>query len=182
MIVFELECAEGGHRFEGWFRSSDDFAGQQAGGLLCCPQCGNAHVIKAPMAPNLARKGNQLPEASARAPRGEPVAPSAPAPTAPATPAAANVAGNAAINTVAALPPEARAMLEAIARKQAEVLQQSRWVGESFANDARAMHYGDKEHELIHGQASAEEARELIEEGVEIAPILFPVAPPGEVN
>lgn len=180
MIVFELECAEGGHRFEGWFRSSDDFAGQQARGLLCCPQCGSADVIKAPMAPNLARKGNQRPEARARTPHGEPVAPSVPAPAASAgaPPASDPVAAN----TAGALPPEARAMLKAIALKQAEVLKQSRWVGGSFADDARAMHYGDKEHELIHGQASPQEARDLIEEGVEIAPILFPVAPPGEIN
>jgi hypothetical protein len=30
MIVFDLECRDGGHRFEGWFGSSDDFAQQQA--------------------------------------------------------------------------------------------------------------------------------------------------------
>jgi hypothetical protein len=44
------------------------------------------------------------------------------------------------------------------------------------------MHYGDAEAQPIHGQASPEEARALAEEGVAIAPILFPIAPPDEVN
>ena len=34
MIVFDLECREGGHRFEGWFGSSADYDDQQARGLL----------------------------------------------------------------------------------------------------------------------------------------------------
>jgi hypothetical protein len=37
MIVFDLECRAGGHRFEGWFASSEDFASQQARGLVVCP-------------------------------------------------------------------------------------------------------------------------------------------------
>ena len=44
------------------------------------------------------------------------------------------------------------------------------------------MHYGEKDAVPIHGQATLDEARELIEEGVEVAPILFPVVPPGEAN
>jgi hypothetical protein len=44
------------------------------------------------------------------------------------------------------------------------------------------MHYGERTHEPIHGQATADEARELIDEGIEVAPILFPVVPPGEAN
>ena len=73
-------------------------------------------------------------------------------------------------------------MLHKVAAAQAEALKSSRWVGESFADDARAMHYGDKPHAAIHGQATPDEARALFEEGVEIAPILFPIAPPDEVN
>ena len=77
MIVFDLECRSGGHRFEGWFAGSDAFADQRQRGLLCCPQCGSADVAKAASAPNLGRKGNQV--SAAR-----------PAKTPPALPAAAH--------------------------------------------------------------------------------------------
>jgi hypothetical protein len=44
------------------------------------------------------------------------------------------------------------------------------------------MHYGEREGETIHGQATAEEALALVEEGIPIAPLPFPVAPPDKVN
>lgn len=157
MIVYDLQCQGHAHRFEGWFASSADFADQQARGLVTCPVCGSADVAKAVMAPNVARKGNQ------RTP--------APVPAVPA-PAQTNVP----------LPPEAVAALKAIAQIQAEALKSSTWVGKDFAEDAHAMHYGEKDAAPIHGQASPEEARALIEEGVEIAPILFPITPPGTAN
>jgi len=58
MIVFDLHCANG-HRFEGWFGSSGDFAEQQAKGFVTCPECGAGEVSKAPMAPAVPIKGNQ---------------------------------------------------------------------------------------------------------------------------
>jgi hypothetical protein len=48
-------------------------------------------------------------------------------------------------------------------------------VGERFPNEARKMHYGDIEHRPIYGEASSDEARALIEEGVEVTPL--PVLP-----
>lgn len=160
MIVFDLECRAGGHRFEGWFASSEDFASQQARGLVTCPACGAPDVDKALSAPRLTRKGNQLPAASP-----------APTPSAPAQPV-----------TSAPLPPEAAAMLRAVAAVQSEMLKSSTWVGESFAEDARAMHYGEKDAVMIHGRASPEDVKSLIEEGVPVAPVIVPVVPPGEVN
>jgi hypothetical protein len=41
-------------------------------------------------------------------------------------------------------------------------------VGGQFPNEARKMHYGDIEHRPIYGEASPEEAKSLIEEGVEV--------------
>ena len=174
MIVFDLECRTSGHKFEGWFGSSDDFASQQARGLVTCPVCGSAEVDKALMAPNLARKGNQRSGV-------EPVRAAA------ASPAESEPARNDAVGAPQAmagprLTPEAVKMLRAVAAMQAEALKTSRWVGNSFAEETRAMHYGEKDTVQIHGQATAEEARDLIEEGVAIAPILFPVVPPGEAN
>src|SRR5438477_3751803 len=48
-------------------------------------------------------------------------------------------------------------------------------VAERFPTEARKMHYGDIEHRPIYGEASPQEARELIEEGVEVSPL--PVLP-----
>jgi hypothetical protein len=167
MIVFDLECAEGGHRFEGWFGSSEDFATQQARGLLACPQCGCARVSKAPMAPNVGRKGNQR-SAKADAPA------VSPSPSAPTTSPVATA--------LPPLPPEVVQALHHVARAQAEALKASQWVGEKFADKARAMHYGDAQVKPIHGKASLQQAQELAEEGIEIAPVLCPVVPPTELN
>jgi hypothetical protein len=49
MIVFDLSCAAG-HRFEGWFGSSDEFQSQGARGLLSCPACGSQKVERVPSA------------------------------------------------------------------------------------------------------------------------------------
>ncbi|MXO59615.1 DUF1178 family protein [Altererythrobacter salegens] len=152
MIVFDLTCGEG-HNFEGWFGSSDDFAAQQARGLVSCPQCGSVEVAKAPMAPAVPKKGNQQ----------------------AASQPSAHVAGG-------KLPPEAISMLEQIARMQAESLKTSIWVGDGFAEQSREMHYGEREAEAIHGKATPEEARALAEEGVPVMPILIPFAPPDELN
>ena len=157
MIVFDLECQAHGHRFEGWFASSDDYARQQERGLVSCPECGSAEVIKAPMAPRLARKGNQVPAPAQPAPTPQPMA-------------------------KGKLPPEAVQMMQAMAKMQAEALKQSTWVGDKFSEDARAMHYGERDAEPIHGEATLQEAKELWEEGIEVMPLPFPVAPPGKAN
>jgi hypothetical protein len=155
MIVFNLSCRSGGHRFEGWFGSSQDFASQQERGLVCCPECGSFDVIKAVMAPSVGRKGNQV--AVAKPAKPQPMA-----------------SGQ--------LPPEAAKMMQALATMQAEALKQSRWVGESFADQSRAMHYGEQDQETIHGQATLAEAKDLHEEGIAVMPLPFPVAPPDETN
>lgn len=182
MIVFDLECRSGAHRFEGWFASSGEFARQQERGLVACPTCGSVDVVKAVMAPNVGRKGNQLPEPIIRrepdAGRSAGVVPVGPA----AAPVPAAKVPSGVTNAAPPLPPEAIALFQAIAATQAEALKSSRWVGNDFAENARAMHYGEAEHQAIHGQATPDEARELLDEGIEVAPILFPVAPPGEAN
>ncbi|HWK40701.1 MAG TPA: DUF1178 family protein [Croceibacterium sp.] len=154
MIVYDLSC-DRDHRFEGWFGSSVDFADQLANGLVQCPHCGSPEVVKAPMAPAVPRKGNQLP--TMPEPDRKPLA-SGP------------------------MPPEVTEALKKLAEAQADALSQSKWVGNAFAEKSRAMHYGEQESETIHGQATAEEARELFEEGIAVSPLPFPVAPPDEVN
>ena len=158
MIVYDLNCPTG-HRFEGWFGSSEDFANQQQRGLVTCPACGSVEVTKAPMAPAVPAKSNQRAE-------------SAPEPTENGRHAMAG----------GRIPPEVQQAMRALAEAQAKALAESKWVGENFAQESRAMHYGERELEAIHGKATLEEAKDLLEEGIEIAPVLFPLAEPGEIN
>jgi hypothetical protein len=65
MILFTLRCAQG-HEFEGWFRDGDGFEAQQKAGEIACPECGDASVDKAVMAPRLARSRETLPVSPAQ--------------------------------------------------------------------------------------------------------------------
>ena len=82
----------------------------------------------------------------------------------------------------AASPERVKDMLAAAAAAQKRLLEASEPVGERFADEARAIHLGEAEARAIHGQATAAEAESLIEDGVPIAPLPFPVAEPGTEN
>lgn len=64
-------------------------------------------------------------------------------------------------------------MEEAFARMRRAVEENSEYVGMNFAAEARAMHDGDLPHRSIYGEAKADEARSLIEDGVPVAPLPF---------
>ncbi|ONF97639.1 DUF1178 family protein [Sphingomonas jeddahensis] len=86
-------------------------------------------------------------------------------------------------NSRPALGPETvKAALQALAAAQSRALKGSRWVGRGFAAEARSMHLGEQAQEVIHGQATAAEAKALAEEGVPITPLPLPVVPPEEAN
>ena len=75
-------------------------------------------------------------------------------------------------------PAEVKAMLAALAKAQAKVLEGSEHVGARFADEARAIHDGDAPERPIHGQASVEEAKALVEDGVPVMPLPLPIIPP----
>lgn len=62
---------------------------------------------------------------------------------------------------------------EKLAALRREIEKNSNYVGKKFASEARAMHLGDSEPRAIHGEATREEAKSLIEDGVPIAPLPF---------
>ncbi len=161
MIVFDLSCASG-HRFEGWFGSSADFTDQSERGLLTCPECGSAQIIKAPMAPAVPAKSNAQSDATVTSESTKP---------ANSTPVASDK-----------LPPEVEKAMKTLAKAQKEALKDSKWVGKDFAEKSRAMHYGENDQESIHGEATLEEAKDLLDEGISVAPLPFPVAPPEDLN
>ncbi len=155
MIVFDLQCPTG-HVFEAWFGSSLDYESQRERALIACPLCGQTEVAKAVMAPAVPAKSNQ--SADMKLPVSNRGAPDA--------------------GDLAKL----RAVMARLARAQGEALKDAEWVGRQFAETARAIHYGEQDHKNIYGEVASEEARALIEEGVEVAPLLFPVAPPEQRN
>jgi hypothetical protein len=132
VIVFDLQCRDGGERFEAWFHSNADFEAQSAQSLVECPFCGSKSIGKAPMAPRVPRKGEDA--------------------------------------------------LSKLAAAQNEMLKNSKWVGDKFAETARAMHSGEIEAGPVYGQANLKDAKALVEEGIPIAPLPLPVVPPGQVN
>jgi hypothetical protein len=164
MIVFDLICADGEHRFEGWFGSSKDYDDQRNRGLLDCPICGGANIGKAAMAPNVGRKGNQLPAVSK-----------------PVDDRSETKAAKPVSNTVA-LPAEYQEVIAKIAKAQAKLLAKSEWVGDKFASRARDIHYGDADEKSIYGTASQEEVADLVEEGIAAQPLPLPVLPPESKN
>ena len=79
-------------------------------------------------------------------------------------------------------PAEVKQALAVMAAAQARALSDSTWVGTRFAAEARAMHDGERDRAVIHGQASLAEARALGDDGVPVAPLPFPVRSPDTVN
>jgi hypothetical protein len=155
MIRYNLRC-ERGHAFESWFQSSSAYETQEKRRLVNCPACGSAKVERAIMAPQIVSRKSRG--------RAEPV------PAAPAT--STEVTVPASTPLMMAQERELRVKLREL---RDHIVKNADNVGERFPNEARKMHYGDIEHRPIYGEASPDEARSLIDEGVEVSPL--PVLP-----
>jgi hypothetical protein len=153
MIRYTLRC-ERGHGFESWFQSSSAYEAQEKRKLVNCPVCGSDKVERAIMAPQIVSKRGR-----------EDVAP---APAATTT----EVTAPASTPLMMAQERELRAKIKEL---RDHIVKNADNVGERFPNEARKMHYGDIEHRAIYGEATPDEARSLIEEGVEVSPL--PVLP-----
>lgn len=84
---------------------------------------------------------------------------------------------------VAETPAAQRAMMiEAMSRVRAHVESTFDYVGDRFAAEARAIHEGKAEERGIYGEASTEQVKALVADGVPVAPL--PPEPPkkSEVN
>jgi hypothetical protein len=155
MIHYNLRC-EKGHAFESWFQSSSAYEAQEKRKLVNCPVCGSAKVERGIMAPQIvSKRGRESAEA------------------APATATTTEVAAPAASTPL--LMAQERELRAKLKELREHIVKNADNVGERFPNEARKMHYGDIEHRPIYGEASPEEARALIDEGVEVTPL--PVLP-----
>ena len=145
MIVYNLAC-DNQHLFEGWFASPADFENQRDRGLVECPVCASKRVERKLHAPRI-NVG-----------------------AAPATRSEAVEAATGADGEI-----DYAKLKEAIVGFAQHVRDNTEYVGERFADEARAMHYGEKEHRGIRGRADRETADALREEGIEFASLPFPV-------
>lgn len=157
MIRYALAC-ETGHAFESWFRDGASFDDQAARGLVQCPHCGSAKVAKQIMAPSVART-----DRPAAAP-----APEASDAEAPATPGGPPPGG---AGPVALLSERDMAFRALLAGMREHIKANAENVGRGFATEARRMHEGLTDFRAIYGEASAEEAQALAEEGIDATAI-----------
>ncbi|MFM9941802.1 MAG: DUF1178 family protein [Hyphomicrobiaceae bacterium] len=167
MIRYNLQCDKG-HAFEGWFRSSDDYDRQRKRRLVTCPSCGATKVEKAIMAPNVVTS-EQAKSARRKKARELAVSQTAPA-SEPTAPVAAAGAGQS-----LAVTPEQREVLRRMRELRDQMLKASDYVGPKFAEEARRIHDEDAPKRGIHGEASPDEVKALLEDGIEVLPI--PVLP-----
>jgi hypothetical protein len=142
MIVFDLRC-KSGHAFEAWFASGVAYERQAKAGVVTCPTCGSSKVHKAPMAPNLLSHRTRSADAPAAAPKDGP--------------------------TMATKGDfeQAAEVKRALRELRRQVEKNCRYVGHSFAEEARKIHYGEVKAHNIYGQTTSKEAKELNDEGIE---------------
>jgi hypothetical protein len=161
MIRYALVCNKR-HTFESWFSNSAAYDKQAKRGLVACPVCGSVKVEKAIMRPRLART-----DTTAQAAQAEPTPPTPP----PALAPTGTAAEDASPAPVAMISPQEREMRHRLKELRDHLVANAENVGPRFPEEARKMHYGEVEHRSIYGVASAEDARELHEEGVEFSPL-----------
>ncbi|MGO4406776.1 DUF1178 family protein [Bosea sp. RAF48] len=150
MIRYTLIC-DNGHEFDSWFPSSAGFEDQAKRGFVSCPICNSTKVERAIMAPSVARTDL---DARAAEPAPEASAPAA-APPAP----------------VALMSDKEKAFREMLTALHQHVHENAEHVGERFADEALKIHHGEAESRAIYGEATAEDARALHEEGVDFLPL-----------
>lgn len=154
MIKYRLRCSAH-HEFESWFRDSATYEALEAAGQVSCPECGDGAIRRAIMAPALRRTDRgRVAEPEMLPPESSPP---------PAQPPAAAQA-------MAATPRE-RMVIEALRRLRQEVVAKFDHVGPAFAEEARKIHRGEAEERGIYGEASRDEVEQLLDEGIEIAPL-----------
>ena len=154
MKVYNLACSMN-HRFEGWFSSEDDFVSQQKKSILSCPLCESLDITRMPSAPYLASHVREI------HPVHEVKDEQKPADFPPA------------VNDTMHLTPDQKVVFQekmqaTMLQVVREIMTKTEDVGESFAEEARKIHYKESPQRSIRGVATSDQAADLIEEGIEV--------------
>jgi hypothetical protein len=152
MIKYRLRCARG-HEFETWFQNISAYDTLAKRGQLTCATCGSPKVEKAMMAPRIGKAGAVATVESAAPPQ----------------------VAEAATTIQPSDNPELQGMRAALKALRAEVIANADYVGPRFAEEARRMHDDEAPVRGIYGEASMDDVRELLEDGISILPL--PPAP-----
>lgn len=147
MKVYNLACPLD-HRFEGWFASEEDCLAQQDKGMLACPVCDSTEITRMPSAPHIGKSSSTelaIPKVDSE-----------------------NLSGG-----VVALTGSDHSQLEAqvqaaFLKGMRELMGRSEDVGDSFADEARKIHYKESPERSIRGQTTLDEAEALREEGIDV--------------
>ena len=161
MKVYNLACPLD-HRFEGWFASEEDCLSQQSTGMLACPLCESTEITRMPSAPHIGKSGSGKDVSNSTeltVTKAERVSTSG------------NLSGN-----VAALTGNDHSQLEAqvqaaFLKGMRDLMGRSEDVGNSFAEEARKIHYKESPERSIRGQTTLDEAEALRDEGIEVMAI-----------
>ncbi|SIT71296.1 hypothetical protein SAMN04487769_1836 [Burkholderia sp. b14] len=135
---------EHAHRFEGWFQSAEDFKSQLERHFVECPICGSKTVQRVPSAPRLNLSGA----------------------TAPAQCDGAPGVGGQSLNAG-----ELQARWLQMMR---QVIEHTEDVGEQFVEEARRIHYDEAPARSIRGVTTLDDARALLDEGIDVMPLPLP--------
>ena len=145
MILYDLRCSQG-HKFEAWFKDSGSYDKQAKRGDVECPVCSDTSVEKAIMAPRLSsstrKKGSEHDTPISRGPHSDERASEV-----------------------------AREILDAVGKVQRHVEENCDYVGDKFADEARAIHHGDSEERGIYGEATKSEVEDLLDEDIPVMPV-----------
>jgi len=152
MIVFDLLCG-GGHRFEGWFNSAEDFSAQKKHKILECPTCGSAKIDRVPSAARLNLGAQEPAKPAQKAPEKTP--------------------------EMEGKDPFAIAQI-LYSKMLDELLTRTEDVGSQFPEKARDIFYQREEARPIRGQATQKEHDDLLAEGIPVA--RFPIPPKDKLN
>lgn len=132
------------HQFESWFKNSTAAERLIKAGQVSCPTCESTKVKKALQAPNIPKKG-----AIRNAP-------------AVSKKKSADVAG------------AMEKMTQAINELRQTIEKNFDNVGKRFPEEARRIHYGEAKERGIFGEASPQEAKDLVDEGIKIYALPLP--------
>lgn len=156
MKVFDLYCPQN-HVFEAWFGSESDFHSQMERGLIECPMCASTELRKGLSAPRL-NLGAQPPQ------RGQQPVDKSQSAQVPAPQSSAQQEQQ-----------KLQALQAAWLVASRKIAEKTEDVGDKFADEALRMHKGQEPERPIRGQATPQQAMELLQEGVPVMPLALPV-------